>query len=143
MKSRASKKRKKRRLLEKEIPRRIISVINMSYIDIAFLILFIALMIRGFFRGFIKEAISLLGVFVAYFGAIYISSKANGSYYIIKLFHNQEIGKIIIFSGIFIFIIIIFALISLIITKIINLLQLGFCNRLGGFFLPELKLFYY
>ncbi len=116
----------------------------MSYIDIAFLVLFIAIMIRGFFRGFIKEAISLLGVFVAYFGAIYLSSKADGaySYYIAKLFHNEEIEKIIIFSGIFIAIIIVFALISLIITKIINLLQLGFCNRLGGFFLPELKLFY-
>ena len=116
----------------------------MSYIDIAFLVIFIIIMIRGFFRGFIKEAISLLGVFVAYFGAIYLSSKADGSYsyYIAKLFHNKEIGKIIIFFGIFIAIIIVFALISLIITKIINLLQLGFCNRLGGFFLPELKLFY-
>jgi Colicin V production protein. len=41
----------------------------MSYIDIAFLVLFIAIMIRGFFRGFIKEAISLLGVFAAYLGA--------------------------------------------------------------------------
>ena len=117
----------------------------MSYIDIAFSVLFIAIMIRGFFRGFIKEAISLLGVFVAYFGAIYLSSKAYGaySYYIFKLFHNEELGKIIIFSGIFIAILIVFALISLIITKIINLLQLGFCNMLGGFFLPELKLFYY
>ncbi|MHB1545497.1 MAG: CvpA family protein [bacterium] len=117
----------------------------MSYIDIAFLVLFIAIMIRGFFRDFIKEAISLLGIFAAYFGAAYISSNASGayySYYISKLFHNGEIGKIIIFSGLFISIIIIFALISLIITKVINMLQLGFCNRLGGFFLPELKLFY-
>ncbi len=117
----------------------------MSYIDIAFLVLFVAIMIRGFFRGFIKEAISLFGVFVAYFGAIYVSSKTGGTYYfyyISGLFHSKEIGKIVIFSGIFIFIIIIFALISFIITKIINLLKLGFCNRLGGFFLPELKLFY-
>jgi membrane protein required for colicin V production len=109
----------------------------MSYIDIAFLVLFIAIMIRGFFRGFIKEAISLLGVFAAYLGATYASS-----HYIAKPFHNEEIGKIIIFSGVFVAVVIVFALISLIITKIINLLKLGFCNRLGGFFLPELKLFY-
>ncbi|MCL4428661.1 MAG: CvpA family protein [Deltaproteobacteria bacterium] len=109
----------------------------MSYIDIAFLVLFIAMMIRGFFRGFIKEAISLLGIFAAYLGAIYASS-----HYIAKPFHSEEIGKIIIFSGVFIAVVIVFALISLIITKIINLLQLGFCNRLGGFFLPELKPFY-
>ncbi|MHB1660849.1 MAG: CvpA family protein [bacterium] len=113
----------------------------MSHIDIAFLVLFIVIMIRGFFRGFVKEAISLIGVVFAYFGAVYISSKANGSYYI-KMFHNEEIGKIIIFAGIFISIIIIFAAISLIITKILNLLQLGFWNSIGGFFLPELRPLY-
>ncbi len=118
----------------------------MSYLDIAFLIFFIAVMIRGFFRGFIKEAISLLGVFFAYFGAYYVSSKFYNSYYfqyITRRIHNEETGKIIIFSGAFLFIIIIFALISLILTKIINLIRLGFYNRLGGFFLPELKLFYF
>ncbi|MHB1662001.1 MAG: CvpA family protein [bacterium] len=113
----------------------------MSDIDIAFLVLFIIIMVRGFFRGFVKEAISLIGVFFAYFGAVYAASKINGSYYI-KLFHNEEIGKIIIFAGIFISIIIIFALISLVITKILNLLQLGFWNSIGGFFLPESRPFY-
>ena len=112
----------------------------MSHIDIAFLVLFIIVMVRGFFRGFVKEAISLIGVFFAYFGAEYADSKVNGSYYI-KWFHNEEIGKIIIFAGIFISIVIAFALISLIITKILNLLQLGFWNSIGGFFLPELKPF--
>ncbi|MHB8232977.1 MAG: CvpA family protein [bacterium] len=116
----------------------------MSHIDIAFLVLFIIIMIRGFFRGFVKEAISLMGVFFAYFGAMYVSSKANGSsYYYVKFFHNKEIGEIIIFAGVFISIIIIFAVISLIITKILKLLQLGFWNSLSGFFLPESRRFYY
>lgn len=113
----------------------------MSYIDIAFLVLFIIIMIRGFFRGFVKEAISLVGVFFAYFAGEYADSKVHGSYYI-KLFHNEEIAKIIIFAGVFIAIVIVFALISLIITKILNLLQLGFWNSIGGFFLPELRPFY-
>jgi|YelNatPaOPRAMG01_1025707.scaffolds.fasta_scaffold00572_22 membrane protein required for colicin V production len=108
----------------------------MSYIDIAFLVLFTAVMIRGFFRGFIKEAISLLGVFAAYLGATYASSHYNN---IVKQFHSEEIGRIIVFSGVFIAVIIVFALISFIITKIIDMLQLGFCNSVGGFFLPELK----
>jgi membrane protein required for colicin V production len=113
----------------------------MSYTDIAFLIIFIAIMIRGFFRGFIKEAISLLGVFFAYLGALFAVSSPVASKYAVKIFHNhnEEIRKIIIFSGVFLSIIIIFALFSFIVTKIINLLRLGFCNRLGGFFLPESK----
>ncbi len=113
----------------------------MSYIDIAFLIIFIIIMIRGFFRGFIKEAISLAGVFFAYFGALYISSKVKSTYYI-NVIHDKEIGRIVIFAGAFIFIIIIFAVISLMITKIVNLLKLGLCNRISGFFLPVSKLFY-
>ncbi|RZD13807.1 MAG: CvpA family protein [Candidatus Acidulodesulfobacterium ferriphilum] len=110
----------------------------MNYIDIAFLILFAAVMIRGFFRGFVKEAISVAGLFFAYFGGMYAISKVSGSYYL-KMFHNEEAGKIIIFTGVFILIVIIFAVISIIITKILNLLQLGVCNRAGGFFLRELK----
>ncbi|MCL4497387.1 MAG: CvpA family protein [Deltaproteobacteria bacterium] len=110
----------------------------MNYIDIAFLILFAAVMIRGFFRGFVKEAISVAGLFFAYFGGMYAISKVSGSYYL-KMFHNEEAGKIIIFTGVFILIVIVFAVISIIITKILNLLQLGVCNRAGGFFLRELK----
>jgi Colicin V production protein. len=39
----------------------------MNYIDIAFLILFAVIMIRGFFRGFVKEAISIAGLFFCLF----------------------------------------------------------------------------
>lgn len=114
----------------------------MIYINIAFLILFAVVMIRGFFRGFVKEAISLAGLFFAYFGGMYAMSKVSNSDYL-KIFHNLEAGKIIVFAVAFIAIVIIFAIISIIITKIINLLQLGFCNRAGGFFLPESKPLYF
>lgn len=114
----------------------------MTYINIAFLILFAVIMIRGFFRGFVKEAVSLAGLFFAYFGGMYAISKVSSSYYI-KIFHNEDIGKIIIFAVVFILVVIVFAVISIIITKILNLLQLGFCNRVGGFFLRELKPLYF
>ena len=118
----------------------------MSYLDIAFLVFFIIIMIRGFFRGFIKEAISILGVFFAYYGASYVTSKYYDSYYLSNIaqrFNNQEYGKIAVFAAVFLLILIIFALISFTLTKIIDLVKLGFYNRMGGFFLPELKLFYY
>ena len=99
-------------------------------------------MIRGFFRGFVKEVISLGGLFFAYFGGMYAISKISNSYYI-KIFRNEEAGKIIVFAVAFILVVIVFAVISLTITKILNLLQLGFCNRLGGFFLRGLKPLYF
>ncbi len=110
----------------------------MTYINIAFLILFAVVMIRGFFRGFVKEAVSAAGIFFAYFGGIYAMSNISGSYYI-KIFHNEDIGKVVIFAIAFILVVIVFAVISTVITKILHLLQLGFFNRAGGFFLRGLK----
>ncbi len=107
----------------------------MSYIDIAFLVLFAAMAIRGFFRGFVKEAISLIGIISAYFAAIYASSNVHG----FKPVHNEEIGKIIVFLIVLVSVIIIFALIAFALTKIINFLKFGICNSIGGFFLLELK----
>ncbi|MCL6120772.1 MAG: CvpA family protein [Deltaproteobacteria bacterium] len=118
----------------------------MSYLDIAFLVFFVIIMIRGFFRGFIKEAISILGVFFAYYGASYVTSKYYDSYYLSGIahrFNNQEFGKIAVFTAVFLLTVIVFAVISFVLTKIIDLVRLGFCNRMGGFFLPELKPFYY
>ena len=118
----------------------------MSYLDIAFLVFFVVIMIRGFFRGFIKEAISILGVFIAYYGASYATSKYYGSHYlsfIPQRFNSQEYGKIAVFTAVFLLTVIVFAIISFILTKIIDLVRLGFYNRMGGFFLPELKPFYY
>ena len=117
----------------------------MNYLDIAFLVFFAIFMIRGFFRGFIKEAISILGVFFAFLGASYVISKYYNSYYlksVTQRFNNEEVGKIVIFSAVFLLIVIIFAIVSFVLTKIINLIKLGFYNRIGGFFLPESKSFY-
>ena len=118
----------------------------MSYLDIAFLVFFVIIMIRGFFRGFIKEAISIFGIFFAYYGASYVTSKYYDSYYLSGIahrFNNQEFGKIAVFTAVFLLTVIVFAVISFVLTKIIDLVRLGFCNRMGGFFLPELKPFYY
>ena len=109
----------------------------MSYLDIAFLVFFVIIMIRGFFRGFIKEAISILGIFFAYYGASYVTSKYYDSYYLSGIAHrfsNQEFGKIVVFTAVFLLTVIVFAVISFVLTKIIDLVKLGFYNRMGGFF---------
>lgn len=117
----------------------------MVYIDIAFLILFAAIMIRGLFRGFVKEAISLVGLFAAYFAGIYALSNINSPYYryCVRFLHNDEAGRIVVFSAAFIAVLIVFAIISILMTKILNLLQLGFCNRVAGFFLPASRLLFF
>lgn len=108
----------------------------MYYMDIAFLSIFAVMMARGFFRGLVKEAISFVGMFFAYFASVYISDNF-GHIYRIPGIQNADAESIIIFSCSFFAIMLAFALISMAITGIINLLKLGFCNRLGGFFLQE------
>lgn len=107
--------------------------------DIAFLAIFAIMMARGFFRGLVKEAISLAGVFFAYFGSFYISDNYGNNFRIPGI-HNADIVNIIIFTCAFFAIMLLFALLSMAVTGILNLLKLGFCNRIGGFFLPELRL---
>lgn len=116
----------------------------MSYIDIFFLIIFAAIMIRGFFRGLIREALSLGGLFIAFFGsgyAVYILTGTSGYDYI-KIFHNETITKILIFIAFFVVIMVFFAVISALLTKFLKLINLGLFNRIGGFFLPGLRRLY-
>lgn len=115
---------------------------NYTYVDIAFLVLFAIVMVRGFFRGFVKEAISVLGLFFAYFGGAYAVSRISNPHYV-AIFHNEEAGKIIVFIIAFIAIVIVFSIISIMLTKVLHTLKLGFCNETGGFFLPELKPLYF
>ncbi len=112
-----------------------------TYVDIAFLVLFALVMIRGFFRGFIKEAISLVGLFCAYLGGAYAVSMISNPKYV-AMFHNEEAGKIIVFVVAFIAIVLIFSIIAALITRVMHSLRLGFYNGAGGFFLPELRPLY-
>ncbi len=127
-KNRASRKRKKPQRQEKEMQKRNIIIINqgfMSYINIFFLIIFAAVMIRGFFRGLIKEALSLGGLFIAFFGsgyAVYILTGTSGYDYI-KVFHNETITKILIFIAFFVVIMVFFCRNICIINQIFEINQ--------------------
>ncbi len=112
----------------------------MFYINIIFLVLLALAMIRGFFRGLVKEIVSLISLFLAYIAADYFVFGESGVH-IFNFSGNKEIDKIAFFWGVFLAIIIILSIMSYIITKIINLVKLGFFNRVGGFFLPESNFF--
>lgn len=100
------------------------------------------MVIRGFLRGLVREVLSLIGLVVAYFGAYYITFYTNIQYTNFSSFynfHNITIEKAAIFIAAFILIIILFAVFSLIITKILNILMLDFCNRMSGAIFAAIK----
>lgn len=113
------------------------------YINIIILVIMLVAMVRGFFRGFAKEILSLIGLVAAFFGGYYAAenfSKFHLAYFdFINNIKNYEIREIIIFVSIFIIISLIFAVISFLITKLLDILMLGFVNKIGGFFLQESK----
>ena len=117
------------------------------YINIFLVVILIVMMIRGFFRGFVKELLSLAGLIAAYLGAYFVvfhtkeifSFFKNHHIYLSNSFVHANVARIIIFIGVFILIYIAFVIASIIITKILNLIMLGFLNRLGGFFFAGAK----
>ncbi len=117
------------------------------YINIFLAAILIVMMIRGFFRGFVKEILSLAGLIAAYLGAYFAVFHAKAIFSFFKSYHiylsnsfvHANAAKVIIFIGVFILIYILFVVASIIITKILNLVMLGFLNRLGGFFFAGAK----
>jgi membrane protein required for colicin V production len=100
-------------------------------------------MIRGFFRGFAKELLSLIGLAAAFFAGYYAAEnfdKFHLAYFdFINNIKNYEVKEIIIFVSVFIIVSLVFAVISFLLTKLLDILLLGFINKIGGFFLQESK----
>ncbi len=113
------------------------------YINIIILIIMLAAMVRGFFRGFVKEVLSLIGLVAAIFAGHYAVenfSKFHLAYFnFINNIKNYEVKEIVIFVSVFIIVSLVFAVISFLITKLLDILMLGFVNKIGGFFLQESK----
>ena len=113
------------------------------YIDIIIFIIMLAAMIRGFFRGLAKEVLSLAGLGAAFFAAYYMAEnfgRMHPAYLnFINNIKNYDVREIIIFASVFIIVGLIFSIISFLITKLLDLLMLGFVNKIGGFFLQESK----
>lgn len=108
---------------------------NILDLIIAFIILFC--LIRGIFRGMVKEVSSIIGVLSGFYaGYTYypqVSNYLKG--WISNTTYSNTISFFILFLGVFIII----ATLGVIIKYLLNISFLGWSDRLGGAFLGSLK----
>ena len=104
----------------------------MSFIDILVLLVLFASLIFGFFRGFVKELLSLMAWAFAFFVAYYFSSSVA----IILPFEAEfSIKYVVSFVLIFIFVLIVSSILIKFLSTFIHKIGLGASNIiLGGLF---------
>ncbi len=106
----------------------------MNLLDIAILIIIALMTVRGFFRGIIQEAATLVGLIVSFFlAAMYYK---NLSALLVRFVPNHEIIlSFFCFVFLFILFILLFNFLSILARKAVHLVLLGWLDRtLGGFF---------
>ena len=106
----------------------------MNMFDIAILVLLIVAFVRGFMKGFFIEVASLIALIGGLYGAIYFSYFASN---IIENYvqWNQNYIALVSFSITFIGIVILVSSLGKALTKMADLVALGFINKiLGGLF---------
>jgi membrane protein required for colicin V production len=111
----------------------------MNTFDIVILLVLSIFIIRGIFRGFINELITLIGLVIGYLVAITYLDLAMS--FIISIFPDlPEIAiKIVCFAGIFIGTNILLRFAAHFLTKTLSFAMLGWLNRLLGGLVGLLK----
>ncbi|MGB8705720.1 MAG: CvpA family protein [Gillisia sp.] len=106
----------------------------MNILDVILALLLLYGLVRGLFRGFLAELASVVAFILGIYGAIYFS-------YLLKNFlftafnWNPHFVALISFALTFILIVLAISWIGAILTKAVNIVMLGFINRLlGGLF---------
>jgi membrane protein required for colicin V production len=107
----------------------------MNYLDIILAIPIVVLVIRGFKKGFIIEVATLIAAVLGVWGAVHFSYFISD-----KLNLTSPYSPLISFTVTFIIIVIIIFLIAKLLEKTINLLALGFVNKLAGAFFGLIKI---
>jgi membrane protein required for colicin V production len=106
----------------------------MNLLDIAILIIVALMTVRGFFRGIVQEAATLLGLIVSFFlAALYYK---NLAFWLERFVPNHEvILSFFCFVFLFILLIFLFNFLAILARGAIRLALLGWVDRtLGGFF---------
>lgn len=103
----------------------------MNYIDIILLVPVIWFVYQGFRKGFVIEFASLLALILGIYAALYFSGYAADF-----LINNLNLSSkyVPVFSFIITFIVIVFIVYSIgkLLEKVINLVALGFVNKVAG-----------
>ena len=104
----------------------------MNYLDIIIAIIVVVFGIFGLRKGLIREAATLLGLFLGLYGAFHFSDFTAE-----KLQHFWEIDpkylNLIAFIVTFIVVAILVNLLGRLVAKLVRAINLGFIDRLGGF----------
>ena len=103
----------------------------MNFLDIIFIIPIIWLAYHGFKRGFIIELASLLALILGIYAALYFSYYAE-NFLTNNLDMETEYVPIIAFIVTFVLVVIIVYFLGKILEKIINMVALGFLNKMAG-----------
>jgi len=104
----------------------------MSFIDILVLLVLFASLIFGFFRGFVKELLSLMAWAFAFFVAYYFSSSVAINLPFEAEFSIKYVGSFVL---IFIFVLIVSSILIKFLSTFIHKIGLGASNIiLGGLF---------
>jgi membrane protein required for colicin V production len=102
----------------------------MNTFDIIVAVILTYSLIRGLFRGLVKEVASIIGVLGGFFAAYSFYSPA--AEYLSGLVSNPAYRNILAFLIIFCAVVIVINLLAIIIKYILKVVLLGWLDRLGG-----------
>lgn len=111
----------------------------MNSLDIGILLIAAVFFIRGIFRGFVFELVTVVGLILGYIISITYLSLLAG--YILSIFPTapESIVKLISFFVLFVGTNILLRMVANIVTKTLKIAMLGWLNRLLGGLLGMLK----
>ncbi len=109
----------------------------MNGLDIAFFIVLFFFFLRGIFRGFVKEAAGIFGLFIGFFAASnyypVIADQAK------NFMHNESYREVLAFLVIFIVVFFLIGLLGLLLDKLVKLTVSVVANGLLGAAIGILK----
>ncbi|MDZ7717784.1 MAG: CvpA family protein [Balneolaceae bacterium] len=110
----------------------------MNFLDIIIILPIAYFAYKGFDRGFIKEVFGIVGIVLA----VYISFEYMGTISGILAPHVENRDRSTIVTGIILFIIIVAAvqIVGFALERFIDVVQLGFLNKLAGMIFAGLKI---
>lgn len=110
----------------------------MAILDIIILVVIVGGAVVGFAKGFIKQLASMLGLIVGLLAAKTLYATVAEKVFS-KLTENLTVAQIISFVAIWIIVPLVFMLVANLLTKVMEIISLGWLNRLLGAVLGALK----
>jgi membrane protein required for colicin V production len=103
----------------------------MNLLDIIILICLIPAFIQGIFKGFISQAISLISIIVGVWASAHFTDIVY-QWLAQYISGSEQVLKIAAFAIIFVAVIVVLILVGKLLEKVIELVMLGWLNRLLG-----------